>query len=99
MRSGGATLARDAAIAAGLMMAWQVASKTIRDSLFLTIFDARYLPMMSGAAAMSAVVLALLSAKLLHRYGPFKVVPAGYAFSILLHAVEWFLLPVAPRPI
>ena len=91
-------MARDAALAAGLMMAWQVASKTIRDSVFLTIFDARSLPVMAGSAALSAVLLAMASAKLLHRYGPFRVIPAGYVASMALHGVEWVLLPMFPRP-
>ena len=98
MRLGGAAMARDAAIAAGLMMAWQVAGKTIRDSLFLTAFSYRSLPSMAGSAAVSAVLLAVVSAKLLHRYGPFRVIPAGYALSVGLHLAEWLLMPAFPRP-
>jgi hypothetical protein len=81
------------------MMAWQVSSKTIRDSLFLSTFDARALPAMAGSAAVSAVLLAVLSAKILHRYGPFRVIPAGYLVSMALHLGEWLLLPVFPRPV
>jgi len=80
-------------------MAWQVSSKTIRDSLFLTAFDARALPAMAGSAAVTAVLLAMLSAKILHRYGPFRVIPAGYLLSMALHAAEWLLLPAFPRPV
>jgi AAA family ATP:ADP antiporter len=99
MANPGARLARDAALAASLMMAWQVASKTIRDSLFLSTFDARALPAMAGSAAVTAVFLAILSAKTLHRFGPFHVVPAGYLISVGLHATEWLLLPAFPRPV
>ncbi|MBZ5577438.1 MAG: NTP/NDP exchange transporter [Acidobacteriia bacterium] len=98
MKGGGASLVRNAALASGLMMAWQVASKTIRDSLFLTAFDARALPAMAGSAAVSAVLLAVVSAKLLHRFGPFRVIPAGYLLSMGLHAAEFLLLPAFPRP-
>jgi len=93
-----ARLARDAACASALMMAWQVSSKTIRDSLFLTAFDARALPAMAGSAAVCAVLFAVLSAKVLHRYGPFRVIPAGYLVSVGLHGVEWLLLSAFPRP-
>lgn len=99
MRDPGARLARDAAAAAGLMMAWQVASKTIRDSLFLSTFDARSLPAMAVSAAVGAVLLAVLSAKLLHRLGPFRVIPGAYLLSVALHAAEWLLLPAFPGPV
>jgi AAA family ATP:ADP antiporter len=94
-----ARLARDAAFASALMMAWQVSSKTIRDSLFLTAFDARALPAMAGSSAVCAVLFAVLSAKILHRYGPFRVIPAGYLVSVGLHGAEWLLLPAFPRPV
>ena len=92
-------LTRDAAFASALMMAWQVSSKTIRDSLFLTAFDARALPAMAGSAAVCAVLFAVVSAKILHRYGPFRVIPAGYLLSVGLHVAEWLLLPAFPRPV
>src|SRR5215472_9443092 len=94
-----ARLARDAAFASALMMAWQVSSKTIRDSLFLTAFDARALPAMAGSAAVCAVLFAVLSAKILHKYGPFRVIPVGYLLSVGLHGAEWMLLPAFPRPV
>ena len=94
-----AGMVRNTAVAAALMMAWQVASKTIRDSLFLSTFDAKSLPAMAGGAAVSAVLLAILSAKLLHRFGPFRVIPAGYLLSVGLHIGEWMLLPAFPRPV
>ena len=99
MRDPAARLVHDAALVASLMMAWQVASKTIRDSLFLSTFDARSLPAMAGSAAVSAVLLAVLTAKFLHRYGPFRVIPAGYLLSVTLHLAEWLLLPAFPRPV
>ena len=99
MSEAGSRLARDAALASALMMAWQVASKTIRDSLFLSTFDARALPAMAGSAAVCAVLCAVLSAKVLHRYGPFRVIPAGYLLSVALHTGEWLLLPSFPRPV
>src|SRR5271169_6163597 len=99
MRDPGVRLAHNAAIAACLMMAWQVASKTIRDSLFLSNFDARALPAMAVSAAITAVVLAALSAKLLHRFGPFRIIPGAYLLSVGMHAAEWLLLPAFPGPV
>jgi len=97
--SGEMRVARDAAIAASLMMAWQVAAKTIRDSLFLSAFDARTLPSMAVSAAVSAVFLAILSAKLLRRFGPLRVIPGAYLASAGMHAVERLLLPAFPGPV
>src|SRR5215831_12417935 len=99
MKGAATRLVRNAAIAAALMMAWQVAAKTIRDSLFLSTFDPKDLPAMAFSAAVSAVLLAVVSAKLLHRFGPFRVIPAAYLFSLGLHAAEWLLLPQYPGPV
>ncbi|HJT86888.1 MAG TPA: hypothetical protein VJ732_03505 [Bryobacteraceae bacterium] len=89
--------ARRAALSAFLMMAWQVAAKTARDSLFLTAYPARALPAMIGAASVCSILLALSTSRLLRRYGPFRVVPLGFLFSASLHGLEWWLLPRFPR--
>src|SRR4051812_43231147 len=97
MNVGASPLFRQAIFAATLMMAWQVAAKATRDSLFLSAFEPRALPGMTGAAAVCALLMAFASAKLLRSYGPFRLIPAGYALGALLHAAEWMLLPAFPR--
>ena len=81
------------------MMAWQVAAKTARDSIFLSAYSPRALPAMVAAASVSSVLLALLSARLLRRFGPFRLIPIGYLVGGGLHVVEWLLLPVFTRPV
>jgi hypothetical protein len=58
--------ARQAVLVSALMMAWQLAAKTTRDSLFLAVFPASALPPAVGAAAICSIIVALLSTKLLH---------------------------------
>ncbi len=90
---------RRAALTAGIMMAWQVAAKTARDSLFLTSFPASSLPAMVAGASITSILLATFSARLLRRFGPFRVIPAGYVLSAALHGVEWLLLREYPREV
>jgi AAA family ATP:ADP antiporter len=100
MRSGrtlNSPLVRQALLAAAVMMAWQVAGKATRDSLFLSAFPATALPAMMGGAAISSILLAILNAALLRRYGPARIIPFGYLAGMILHAAEWALLPDAPR--
>src|SRR5579864_6729643 len=85
---------------ATVMMAWQVAAKTTRDSLFLSVYDpVTALPPMMVAASLSSILMAVLNARLLHRYGPSRVIPIGFLLGALLHGVEWVLLPDFPGPV
>src|ERR1700736_56847 len=81
------------------MMAWQVAAKNIRDSVVLFSFPATALPAMVGAASGGSILLAVLSARLLRRFGPFRLIPAGYLLSAALHLVERLLLPRFTRAV
>jgi len=81
------------------MMAWQVAAKTARDGLFLSVFPARALPRMVLVASVCSILLAVLNARLLRRHGPFRLIPAGFLLSGGLHAAEWALRPMFPRPV
>jgi ATP/ADP translocase len=45
------------------------------------------------------VLLALLSARLLRRFGPFRLIPGGYLLGAALHVAERLLLPVFTRPV
>jgi ATP:ADP antiporter, AAA family len=100
MRSGGTPtppLVRQALLTAAIMMAWQWAGKTTRDSLFLSVFPVSALPAMMGGAAVSSLLMAALNAALLRRFGPARVIPIGYLIGTVLHAAEWACLPEFPR--
>ena len=92
-------IARQAILAAILMMAWQVAAKATRDSLFLSAFQPGALPAVVGASAVCSILMAVLSARLYRRFGPFRLIPAAYLLGGLLHGLEWMLLPRFPRPV
>lgn len=91
--------ARQAILVAGLMMAWQLAAKTTRDSLFLAVFPPTALPPAIGAAAVCSIIVAIFSTKLLHRFGPYRLIPAGFLLGSGLHVAEWMLLSSFPGPV
>ena len=91
--------ARQAILVSLLMMAWQLAAKTTRDSLFLGVFPASALPPAVGAAAVCSIIVALFSAKLVHRFGPYRLIPSVYLLGAALHIGEWMLLTTFPRPV
>ena len=68
------------------MLAHQVAGKAVRDSFFLSNYPASDLPKMVIAAAAVTIVLVLLFARAMRRFGPQRLVPAGF-----------FLSSIAPR--
>lgn len=74
---------------AAFTMACQVAGKAVRDALFLSHFGARHLPAMVIAAALSAIILGLVNARLFARYAPGRLIPALMLGSAGLQAVEW----------
>ncbi len=82
--------------AAALMIAHQVAGKAVRDSFFLSNYPASDLPKVVIAAAGISVIFVLLFARLLGRFGPFRVVPAGFCLSALAHASEYAFLQTSP---
>ncbi len=90
-------LTRLAMLGAALMLAYQVAGKAVRDSIFLSQFSPDQLPRMVTAAAVMAVTTGLASSRLLSRVGPARVVPALYGASCLLQFGEWLLLDYHPR--
>jgi MFS family permease len=82
---------------AALLLSHQLAGKAARDGLFLSRFTPNDLPKIVALAALVAIILGLLFSRLLSRYGPAKVVPAGLALSAVLHAIEFALLPTSPE--
>jgi len=89
--------AQAAAIAAFLLIANQVASRAVRDALFLSAFEVRSLPLVMGAAAIAALAGAELLSRALARHSPTRVVPAAATLSAVLLAAWWAVGLVAPR--
>src|SRR5512142_2044534 len=91
-----AAVVRLSMAASGVMLAYQVASKAVRDAVFLSAWSAAALPAIVIAAAVVAVALVPLFARLLARFGPAAVVPAGFLVSAAGHLVEWRLSSANP---
>jgi hypothetical protein len=83
-------------IGAALMLAHQVSGKAVRDSFFLSNYPASDLPKVVFAAAIISVVLVLIFARLIGRFGPSLMVPAGFFLSALLHLIEFFFVQDSP---
>ena len=54
---------------------------------------------MMVAASLASILVALLNAKLLRRYGPSRVIPIGSLFGVLLHGAEYALFSKYPGPV
>src|SRR5689334_14105450 len=76
---------------AALMIAYQVASRAVRDALFLSSFEASRLPLMVAGASVVAIATALLTTRAMTRYGPERVVRVGFGVSAVLTVGEWAL--------
>jgi hypothetical protein len=79
-----------------VMMAWHVASRAARDTLFLSSFHVSSLPPMVAGAAGVAILAALLAARAAARLGPARSVPLGFLASAALTLVEWGLVTRRP---
>jgi hypothetical protein len=79
-------------LGASLIMAHQVAGKAVRDGLFLSQFAVGDLPKVMGAAAVFSILLGLVFARWMSRFGPARVVPAAFFIGGLLNWVEFGLL-------
>jgi ATP/ADP translocase len=90
------TAARFGVAASLLLIAAHVASRPIRDALFLSNFPVTVLPRVTIAAALVTLLCATLISRLLSRFPPGRLVPAVSLFSALLFIGEWWLLGVAP---
>ena len=82
-------------MAAGLLMAQQIAGKAARDSLFLLHYGPNRLPGMIAAAAGFAVVFSLLNGRLMRRPAPRLIIPWGLGVSGVLQISEWWLLGIS----
>jgi len=80
-----------AALAAFLLIANQVASRAVRDALFLSAFDVTALPLAMGAAALAALAGAETLSLALTRRSPAQVVPVAATVSAVLLGA-WYAL-------
>ena len=85
------------ALAAGLLIAQQVAARAVRDALFLSAFQVKSLPLVMGASALAALAGAEILSRALSKRAPSRLVPGIAALSALLLAVWWAVDLVWPR--
>jgi hypothetical protein len=85
-----------AMVCAGAVGAQFIAGKATRDALFLAHLDVRFLPTMVIATAGLSILLVVLSARGLRSVAPATFVPAMFALSAAMLALEWALMYAAP---
>jgi AAA family ATP:ADP antiporter len=83
-------------VAAGLMIAQQIAGKAARDGVFLLQYGPQALPGMIAGAAGFSVLLSLLNGRLMRRLAPRSVIPWAMGVSGVLQIAEWQLLALSP---
>jgi hypothetical protein len=86
-----------AMLAAGALVAQQVAGKATRDALFLSAFPVSALPVAMIASAIVSAGAVLGFSAALARRSPARVVPAAVAAATVLLLGEWGLALVQPR--
>jgi hypothetical protein len=82
---------RVAMAVAGIMLAHQTASKAVREAVFLSGPGVGKLPLMVILTAAAVVLAVPVWSRLLARFGPRTVVPAGFVVSAAAHLIEWTL--------
>jgi ATP:ADP antiporter, AAA family len=86
-----------AMLAAGALIAQQVAGRATRDALFLSTFHVSSLPLVMIAAAVVSALAVLGFSAALSRRSPARVVPIAIAAGTALLLAEWGLSLVQPR--
>ena len=86
-----------AALCAVALVAQQVGSKAVRDTLFLSNFPVTALPYMVMGAAAVSIVMVLLTSRPMRRFGPAWLVPRALIVSATLLVAEWFIIAASPR--
>ena len=84
-------------LAAGLLIAQQVAARAVRDAFFLSAFEVKSLPFVMGASAIAAVAGAHALSAGLSRRAPSRLVPAVTGLSAVLLAAWWAVGLAWPR--
>ena len=86
-----------AMVAAGALIAQQVAGRATRDALFLSTFHVSSLPLVMIAAAVLSALAVLAFSTALSRRSPAQVVPVTIAAGTVLLLAEWGLSLAQPR--
>ena len=86
-----------ATVAAALLIANQVAGKSVRDALFLSSFSVASLPPVMMASSLASVVAVILLSRAMRRASPFRVEPLALGLATLLLGGWWLLSVGAPR--
>jgi ATP/ADP translocase len=86
-----------AMVAAGALIAQQVAGRATRDALFLSTFHVSSLPLVMIAAAVVSALAVLGFSAALSRRSPARVLPVAIAAGTVLLLGEWGLSLVQPR--
>jgi AAA family ATP:ADP antiporter len=84
-------------LAAGALVAQQVAGRATRDALFLSIFPVSSLPFVMIMAALFSAAGVLVFSAALSRRSPARVLPVAVAAGTVLLLAEWGLTLAAPR--
>lgn len=84
-------------LAAGLLIAQQVAARATRDAFFLSQFDVTALPLMTASAAILSLLAVLAFARAIAVLSPARIVPIAVATSATLLIGEWALSAPFPR--
>jgi ATP:ADP antiporter, AAA family len=84
-------------VAAGALVAQQVAGKATRDALFLSTFHVSSLPLAMIASALTSTLAVLAFSAALTRRSPARVLPASLAAGTVLLLAEWGLSVTHPR--
>lgn len=88
---------RAATLVSATLIGQQVAGKAVRDALFLSTFDVKYLPVAMITSALLSLAGAVVLASILARRSPARVVPGVFVASGLLLIADWGLTTVFPR--
>jgi hypothetical protein len=83
-------------VAAGALVAQQVAGRATRDALFLSSFDVDALPAMIIASAVVSAASVFAFSAALSRRSPARVLPTALAAATALLLAEWGLSVAAP---
>ncbi|MFK7992289.1 MAG: hypothetical protein AB8I08_40085 [Sandaracinaceae bacterium] len=78
-----------AALTSTLMIAQQIASKSLRDALFLQHFDVESLPMLVVVSAGLSLLMVLAMGRVMRRIPPARLMPAMFFVSGALYSLEW----------
>ncbi|HSI03980.1 MAG TPA: Npt1/Npt2 family nucleotide transporter, partial [Myxococcota bacterium] len=86
-----------AAFCALVMIAFQTASKVIRDTLFFESFEVTALPTIVICAAVASVAFAIPAGRVIRVLSPARIIPLGFLISAGLLMAEWTFRYTAPK--